>query len=137
MTQYGNLNVKLFYSQLNKLKSIIKSDNEETLNLSSNVVGESNNETNFPHKLLSTNTQVLRLYKAFANGLSANIKLSKTKLSRMVQSGGSFLGSIENLPHKLIMAGIKKKKKERKCSKKCAPILAKNIIQNFVNKKIE
>ena len=113
MTQYGNLNVKLFYSQLNKLKSIIKSDNEETLNLSSNVVGESNNETNFPHKLLSTDTQVLRLYKAFANGLSANIKLSKTKLSRMVQSGGSFLGSIENLPHKLIMAGIKKKKRKK------------------------
>ena len=125
MTQCGNLNVKLFYSQLNKLKSIIKSDNEETLNLSSNVVGESNNETNFPHKLLSTNTQVLRLYKAFANGLSANIKLSKTKLSRMVQSGGSFLGSIENLPHKLIMAGIKKKKKKENVVKNAHQYLLK------------
>ena len=125
MTQYGNLNVKLFYSQLNKLKSIIKSDNEETLNLSSNVVGESNNETNFPHKLLSTDTQVWRLYKAFANGLSANIKLSKTKLSRMVQSGGSFLGSIENLPHKLIMAGIKKKKKKENVVKNAHQYLLK------------
>ena len=125
MTQYGNLNVKLFYSQLNKFKSIIKSDNEETLNLSSNVVGESNNETNFPHKLLSTDTQVLRLYKAFANGLSANIKLSKTKLSRMVQSGGSFLGSIENLPHKLIMAGIKKKKKKENVVKNAHQYLLK------------
>ena len=125
MTQYGNLNVKLFYSQLNKLKSIIKSDNEETLNLSSNVVGESNNETNFPHKLLSTDTQVLRLYKAFANGLSANIKLSKTKLSRMVQSGGSFLGSIENLLHKLIMAGIKKKKKKENVVKNAHQYLLK------------
>ena len=32
----------------------------------------------FPHKLLLTNTQVLRLRKAFAINSSANIKLSKT-----------------------------------------------------------
>ena len=40
----------------------------KSLNLSSNVVGSSNDETNFPHKLLLTNTQVLKLFKAFANG---------------------------------------------------------------------
>ena len=49
-----------------------------TLNLSSNAVGESNDETNFLHRLLLTDTQVSRLCKAFANVLSANIKLSKT-----------------------------------------------------------
>ena len=38
------------------------------------------NETNFPHKLLLTNRQVSNLRKAFANHLSADIKLSKTKL---------------------------------------------------------
>ena len=47
------------------------------------MIGNSNDETNFPHKLLFTNTQVSRLCKAFANNSSANIKLS--------QSGG-FLG---------------------------------------------
>ena len=51
------------------------------------------NETNFPHKLLLTNRQVSNLRKAFSNHLSADIKLSKTQLSKMVQSGG-FLGSI-------------------------------------------
>ena len=61
------------------------------MKLSSNVVGDSNDENNFPHKLLLTNTQVLRLRKAFANNTSANIKLSKTLLHKIGQSGG-FLG---------------------------------------------
>ena len=51
------------------------------------------NATNFPHKLLLTNRQVSNLLKAFSNHLSANIKLSKTQLSKMIQSGG-FLGRL-------------------------------------------
>ena len=47
----------------------------------------SDNETNFPHKLLLTNRQVANLRKAFANYLSTDIKLSKTQLSNMIQSG--------------------------------------------------
>ena len=58
MTQYNKLNVKLSNSQLNKLKSAIKNKTEVTLNLSSNIVRDSNDENNFPHKLLLTNTQV-------------------------------------------------------------------------------
>ena len=46
---------------------------------------------NFPHKLLLTNSQVSRLCKAFANGSSANLKLSKTQLHKIGQSRG-FLG---------------------------------------------
>ena len=48
----------------------------------------SDNETNFPHKLLLTNRQVSNLRKAFTNNLSADIKLSKAQLSKMIQSGG-------------------------------------------------
>ena len=55
-------------SQINKLKSGIKDDTEVTLNLSSNVVSDSSDETDFPHKLLLNNTQVSRIHKAFANG---------------------------------------------------------------------
>ena len=51
------------------------------------------NETNFPYKLLLTNRQVSNLHKAFANHLSTDIKLSKTRLSKMIQSGG-FLGRL-------------------------------------------
>ena len=78
MTQYKILNVKLSNSQMNKLKSRIKNGTEVTLKRSLNVVGDSNDENNFTHKLSLTNTQVSRLCKAFTNGSSANIKLSKT-----------------------------------------------------------
>ena len=61
------------------MKSAIKKGRQVTLNLSSNIIGDSNDENNFPHKLLLTNAQVLRLRKAFANSSSANIKLSKTQ----------------------------------------------------------
>ena len=50
-------------------------------------------ETNFPHKLLLTNRQVANLRKGFANYLLTDIKLSKTQLSKMIQSGG-FLASL-------------------------------------------
>ena len=66
-------------SQLNKLKSGIKNGTEVTLNLSSNLIGNYNDETNFPLKLLLTNTQVWKIRKAFANGSSAIIKFSKTQ----------------------------------------------------------
>ena len=72
MTQYNTLNVKLSNSQLNILKSGIKNGTEVTLKIFSNVVGDSNDENNFPHKLLQTNKQVSKLCKAFANGSSAN-----------------------------------------------------------------
>ena len=77
MTQYNALNLKLSNSQLNTLKSGIKNNTEVTLKISSNFVGDSNDEYNFPHKLLLTNTQVSKLHKAFASGSSADTKLSK------------------------------------------------------------
>ena len=63
------------------------------MNISSNVVGDSNDENNFPHKLLLTNIQVSKLRKAFSNNSSANIKSSKTQLHKIGQSGG-FLGRL-------------------------------------------
>ena len=89
MKQYNSLNVKLSNSQLNQFKSALKNEAEVVLRLSSNMIGD--DESNFPHKLLLTNRQVANLSKAFANHLSADIKLSKTQLSKMIQSGG-FLG---------------------------------------------
>ena len=61
---------------------------EVVLRLSSNIIGD--NETNFPHELLLTNRQVASVHKVFANNLSADIKLSKTQLSKMIQPGGFF-----------------------------------------------
>ena len=73
--------------QLNKLKSGIKNGNEVTLKLLSNIDGDSNNENNFPQKLLLTNTQVSKLLKAFEDGSSVNIKWSKPQLHKIGQAG--------------------------------------------------
>ena len=51
MTQYKSLNKKLPDSQLNKLKSTIKNETEVVLRLSSNMIGNSNDKSNFPHEL--------------------------------------------------------------------------------------
>ena len=93
MTQYKTLNVKLSNLQLNNLKSQIKDGTEVTLKISSNVAGDSNNENNFPHKLLLNFTQVSKLRKAFSNNSTANIKFLKTQLLKIGQSG-VFLGRL-------------------------------------------
>ena len=78
MAKYNTLNVKLSNSQL-----IIKIRNKKwsyvTLNLPSNVTFNCNDETNFPHKSLFTNTQDSKIRKTFPNVSSANIKLSKSQ----------------------------------------------------------
>ena len=89
MTQYNSLNAKLSNSKLNKLKSATKNKTEIVLRLSSNMIGDY--DTNFPQKLLLINRQVANLRKAFADKSSNDIKLSKTQISKMIQSG-AFLG---------------------------------------------
>ena len=79
MTQYNSLNVKLSNSQLDKRTSAIKNETEAVLRLSSNMIDD--NESNFP------------LRKDFPNYLSTDINLSKTQLSKMIQSR-RFLGRI-------------------------------------------
>ena len=91
MTQYNSLNLKLSNSQFNKFKSAIKNETEAVLRLQSDMIVD--NETDFPHKLLLTNRQASNLRKAFENHSPADIKLSKTQLSKMIQPGG-FLGRL-------------------------------------------
>ena len=93
MTQYNRVNVKLSTSQLNKLKSAIKNENDVVIRLSPNMIGDSNDKGDFPHELLLTGRQVSSIRKAFANNSLVDIKFSKTQLSKMIQSGG-FLGKL-------------------------------------------
>ena len=58
MTQYDSLNVKLPNSQFNKLTSAIKNETGVFLRLSSNMIGNSDDETNFPYKLLLIKLQI-------------------------------------------------------------------------------
>ena len=87
MAHYNSLNVKLWNSQLNKLKSAIKNETEVVLRLSPKIIGNFDDKINFPHELLLTNRQVVNLRKAFVNNLSTDVKLWKTQLSKMIQSG--------------------------------------------------
>ena len=93
MAQYIKKNSKLSTSQLHKLKSATKNETEVALSLSPNMIGGSNDETNFPDELLLTDRQVSNIRKAFANNSSADIKFPKTQLSKMIQSG-RFLGKL-------------------------------------------
>ena len=92
MTQYNMLTTKFSNSQLNKIKSGIKNGTEVTLKVSSNVVGDSNDEENFLHKLFLTH--VLRIREAFGNNFSANVKLSKTQLHKIIGQSTEFLGKL-------------------------------------------
>ena len=74
------MNVKLSNSQLNKLKSAIKNETDVVLRLSSNMIGNSGDNTNFPNELLLTDRQVANICKTFANNLSTDIKFSKAQI---------------------------------------------------------
>ena len=74
------MNVKLSNSQLNKLKSAIKNETDVVLRLSSNMIGNSGDNTNFPNELLLTDRQVANIRKTFANNLSTDIKFSKAQI---------------------------------------------------------
>ena len=74
------------------------------LNLSSNFIGNSNDETNFWHKLLLNDTQVSKIHKAFANSSSANKFFSKTLLSKMQSRWLTYL--IEETIKKIKSDGI-------------------------------
>ena len=63
------------------IKNGIKNGTEVTLKISMSFAGDCNDEYNFPDNLLLT--QVSKLHNAFANGSSANIKLSKTQLHKI------------------------------------------------------
>ena len=95
MTQYNRLNIKLSNSQLNKLKSAMKNENDVVIRLSPSMIGDSNDKGNFPNEVLLTGGQFSSIRKGFTNNSSVNIKFSKAQLSKMIQPG-EFLGKLLN-----------------------------------------
>ena len=88
MAAYNSLNIKLSNSQFIKSQSAMKNKTEVVLRLWSNMIGNSDDENYFPYELVLTNRQVANFCKAFENDSSTDIKLSKTQLTKMMQSGG-------------------------------------------------
>ena len=77
MTEYNSLNVKLSDSQLNKLKSAIKNETGVVLRISSSMVGNSNDNINFPYELLLNDRQAANILEAFAKNTSTDINCQK------------------------------------------------------------
>ena len=65
MTWYNSLNLKLSNAQFSILKSEIKNETGAVLTLLSNMIGNPDDETNFPNKSLLTNRKVPNRRKDF------------------------------------------------------------------------
>ena len=89
MVEYSKVNVKLADTQLKKLKTAVKNKTGTTLRISLKMF----NGNDLPHELLLTTRQKTKLRNAFNNNMSTDLKLSKTQISKIIQSGG-FLGSL-------------------------------------------
>ena len=89
MVEYNKVNVKLLDLQLNKLKIAVKNQTGVTLRTNIKMF----NGNNLPHELLLTTRQTTKLRNAIENNMSTDIKLSKTQIAKIIQSGG-FLGAL-------------------------------------------
>ena len=84
MVEYTKVNVKLTNLQLNKLKKAVKNNDGATLR-----IGIRNfNKEDLPHELLLTTRQNTKLRNAISNNMATALKLSKSQIKKMVQSGG-------------------------------------------------
>ena len=88
MVEYSKINVKLSDTQLKKLKDAVKENTGTALQINLKMF----DGNDLPHELLLTTRQKTKLRNAF-NNMSANIKLSKAQISKIIQSGG-FSGSL-------------------------------------------
>ena len=89
MVEYSKVDCNLTNVQLNKLKKVVKSNEGATLRL--NIRNFNKDED--PHELLLTTRQNTKFRNAINNNLATDIKLSKTQLKKIIQSGG-FLGKL-------------------------------------------
>ena len=100
MVEFSKVNVKLTDAQLNKLKTAVKNNIRTTLQINLKMF----DGDNLPHELLLTTRQKTKLRNAFNNMLT-DIKLSKTQISKIIQSGG-FLGSLSKLAGPLMKIAV-------------------------------
>ena len=89
MVKYSKVNVRLSNTQLKKLKDAVKDNTGTTLRINFKMF----DGNDLPHELLLTTRQKTKLRNAFNNNTSADIKLSKAQINKIIQSGG-FLGSL-------------------------------------------
>ena len=102
MVEYSKLNVKLCDRQLKQLKTVVKDKTGATLRMSLKML----DGNDLSHEMLLTTGQKAKQRNAFNNNMSTDLKLSKTQISKIIQSGG-FLGSVlSNLAGPLMKVAI-------------------------------
>ena len=89
MVECSKVNVKLSAAQLKKLKTAVKDKTGTTLRISLKML----NWNDLPHELLLATRQKTKLKNGFNNNMSTDLKLSKSQISKIIQSGG-LLGSL-------------------------------------------
>ena len=91
MVEYNKVNVKLSDTQLKKLKNVVKNKTGTNLRISLKLI----DWNDLPHELLLTKRQKTKLWDSFNNNMSNDIKLSKTQISKIIQSWGFYRIIIE------------------------------------------
>ena len=92
------MRVQLTNREFNKLKSVTRNSTRTILRSNKkNFEGEK-----YPHEVFLTTRQTAKLRNAFAYNMLTDIKLSKTQISKIIQSGGSFGSWLANLGRKVL-----------------------------------
>ena len=101
MVEYNKVNVKLSDAQIKKLKDAVKDNTETTLRINFKMF----DGNDLPHELLLTTRQKIKLRNA-PNNTSTNIKLSKTQIAKIIQSGGFLRSLLSKLAGPLMKVAI-------------------------------
>ena len=80
MVEYSKINVKLSDTQMKKLKTAVKNKTETTLRMSLKKL----DVNDLPHELLLTTRQRTKLWNAFNNSMSTDLKLTKAQSSKII-----------------------------------------------------
>ena len=102
MVEYNKINTKLSNLQLSKLKTAVKSNEGITLRIGN----KSFNKEQLPHELFLTTRQITKLRNKIENNMSADIKLSKAQIKKILMSGGPLGSVLGRLLPKLIKPAI-------------------------------
>ena len=81
-----------------------------------------------PHKLFLATRQTTKIRNVFANNLSTDIKLSKSQISKIIQSGGSFGSQLAYLGKNALKTAAIPLARDN------LPGLVSNLTSNTINK---
>ena len=98
MGNYVEARSELTITQLSKLKSAAK-NNTETI---SRLNKKDFEDEELPQELFLTTRKTTKIRNAFASNVTTDMKLSKTQISKIIQSGGFFGSWLENLREKAL-----------------------------------